>query len=233
MSALLPGATEASDEGLARRDHQPISIRPAIKSAILVILALTWLIVFVGHAGALDRSVFAHIYGRGGADGVRIAKTATYLGTAVFLYAAVVVIAVSLVLKRRVRAAALLIVIPSICRFLVFIQKITFALPRPNRAFHQVTVHTFAFPSGHSANSMATYLCLALILTKNIRPRRLSVAAALAIAFAIGISRIILGVHWPSDVIGGWAFGALWTVGGLWIVDVFGARTRASGRSQL
>ena len=233
MSEVLPGATEASDEALARPHQHLTSIRPAIKSAILVISALTWLIMVVGHADGSDRTVFAHIYGRGGAEGVRIAKAITYLGTAAFLYAAILLTASILLLKRRARDAALLVIVPSICRFLVFIQKISFALPRPNRAFHHVTVHTFAFPSGHSANSMATFLCLAMIITTSGRPRQLSVAASLAIAFAIGISRIILGVHWPSDVIGGWAFGALWTVGALWIVDAFSARTQASARSQL
>jgi undecaprenyl-diphosphatase len=64
---------------------------------------------------------------------------------------------------------------------------------------------SFAFPIGHAANSAATYVGLALLLTKS----RAAICAATGISAAIGTSRVVLGVHWPSDVIGGWAFGAL------------------------
>ena len=65
-----------------------------------------------------------------------------------------------------------------------------------------------SFPSGHSANSMAVFVAVALIA---VPPswRRCALAVAVCASILIGLSRIVLGVHWPSDVIGGWAWGLL------------------------
>jgi undecaprenyl-diphosphatase len=75
-----------------------------------------------------------------------------------------------------------------------------------------------AFPSGHSANVMAIGLALALLAT-GPQWRRPAVAAALVVAIVVGVCRMVLQVHWPSDVLGGWAFGAAWT---LLLVRLFG-----------
>ena len=97
-------------------------------------------------------------------------------------------------------------------RLLVELMKLAFDRGRPDPAGHAVAVHSMAFPSGHSANAMLLGLGLALLLPLGPRGRRFAIAAALAFAFVIGASRVILGVHWPSDVIGGWSLGALWTL---------------------
>jgi undecaprenyl-diphosphatase len=67
---------------------------------------------------------------------------------------------------------------------------------------------SLAFPSGHSANSMTAFLATALILAPPAR-RGAWAAVALALSLIVGVSRIYLGVHWPSDVIAGWALGLL------------------------
>jgi undecaprenyl-diphosphatase len=59
---------------------------------------------------------------------------------------------------------------------------------------------------------MIFYLTLALVLTAGTRSHRFAVAGAILLALLIGISRVMLGVHWPSDVIGGWSFGMLWVL---------------------
>jgi undecaprenyl-diphosphatase len=58
---------------------------------------------------------------------------------------------------------------------------------------------------------MITWLSLALLLAPPAR-RTAAVAAAIALALVVGLTRLVLHVHWPSDVIGGWAFGAGWTL---------------------
>ena len=68
-----------------------------------------------------------------------------------------------------------------------------------------------AFPSAHAANSMVAWLGLALIAAPP-KARPAAVAAALALALTVGLTRLVLAVHWPSDVIGGWSFGAAWTL---------------------
>ena len=75
-----------------------------------------------------------------------------------------------------------------------------------------VAVKTSSFPSGHAASSMIFYLAIAIVLTAGTRWQRAAVAGAICFSLLIGLSRVMLGVHWPSDVIGGWAFGMLWVL---------------------
>ncbi len=78
---------------------------------------------------------------------------------------------------------------------------------RPAFDIHPVATHSASFPSGHAGNSMAVFLSVALIAAP-ARWRNPAVALALFLSVMIGLTRVYLGVHWPSDVIGGWALGA-------------------------
>jgi membrane-associated phospholipid phosphatase len=85
--------------------------------------------------------------------------------------------------------------------------------PRPPHADWLINASGRAWPSGHTATAVLTYGLLVTlfwpILTRAVI-RVAAVAAATLIALAVGLSRVYLGVHWPSDVLGGWTFGALW-----------------------
>ena len=86
---------------------------------------------------------------------------------------------------------------------------------RPTVTDHLVAVYDASFPSGHAANSACVYLTLALLLlqiTDGRAVKRYILAATALLVTAIGISRVYLGVHWPSDVLAGWTFGSLWAV---------------------
>jgi len=85
--------------------------------------------------------------------------------------------------------------------------------PRPDLVDHLVTTHTASFPSGHATMSTVVYLTLAALIIRLVNHRgvRLYVlAVAILISVAVGLSRIYLGVHWPSDVAAGWSLGAAW-----------------------
>ena len=97
-------------------------------------------------------------------------------------------------------------------RLLVELLKDWTARVRPDAMGHLVPVDSLAFPSGHAANATLVWLCLALLLPRGARSRAFAVWAAVWLALAVGLSRIMLGVHWPSDVIGGWAFGLFWSL---------------------
>ena len=78
---------------------------------------------------------------------------------------------------------------------------------RPSFDLHPVVTHSSSFPSGHAGNSMAVFLSIALIAVPRAH-RTPAVIIALLASLLIGSTRPYLGVHWPSDVIGGWALGA-------------------------
>lgn len=93
--------------------------------------------------------------------------------------------------------------------------KIGFDRPRPDLVAHLVDVKTLSFPSGHAMLSAVTYLTLGVLLAR-LSPRRAVkayvVAVAVIITLLVGSSRVYLGVHWPTDVLGGWCLGAAWAL---------------------
>ena len=85
--------------------------------------------------------------------------------------------------------------------------------PRPALDPHPVTLHSLSFPSAHAANSMIVFCALVLVFAPRAT-RHLWIVAAVTASLLIGASRTLLGVHWPSDVVAGWAIGGAWLL--LW-----------------
>ncbi|MFD1744593.1 phosphatase PAP2 family protein [Rhizobium helianthi] len=100
------------------------------------------------------------------------------------------------------------------------ILKIAIARPRPDIVPHLVDVSDLSFPSGHAMLSAVTYLTLGALLSRTQKTpaaRFFMIGTALFLTLIIGMSRIFLGVHYPTDVLGGWCAGAAWAVG-CWLV---------------
>lgn len=130
----------------------------------------------------------------------------TQVGSAPITLSVSGVAVLSLLFKRMPRTAALLTVTVLGERLLVDGLKEWVERPRP--PLDPAMIHSFAYPSGHSANSMTAFLATALIASPPaLRP--VAAWAAIILAVMIGLTRVWLGVHWPSDVIGGWALGLL------------------------
>jgi undecaprenyl-diphosphatase len=98
--------------------------------------------------------------------------------------------------------------------------KVPFDRPRPDALLHASQVFTKSFPSAHATVSAGVLLTLGGLAAREARrraPRAFLIGAALVIVALIGLTRIHLGVHWPSDLLGGWALGIAWA-SLLWLV---------------
>ena len=189
-------------------------------------LAALWLAMMMTGTGAVDRALLDALYVAGQPQLRAFMQSFTLLGNWPAVIGVSLVAALWLWLTRHPRAALLLLGITLTGRLLVELQKIGVNRLRPDLIEHLVPVKSLSFPSAHAANSMILWLTIALLLP---RPewRPTAVAAALLTTFAVGISRPMLGVHWPSDVIGGWAFGAAWVLAMIALAERWPARDKA------
>jgi undecaprenyl-diphosphatase len=206
-------ARPAADGRHSRRDEVLAAAARAAQvrfGAALVALALIWLAMLALGGGPLDRQIYEALYAGNRPVLLSIARFFTALGEPTVLIGAGIVVAVGLWWAGHHRLPVVLVAIVAIGRILSEAQKYWIARVRPDLEPHLVVVKTSSFPSGHATSSMIFYLALALTLPAGTRWQRPAVAAAILLSLAIGTSRVMLGVHWPSDVIGGWAFAMLW-----------------------
>ncbi len=116
------------------------------------------------------------------------------------------------------RGAALLVAGSVISGALVTsLLKLGFDRPRPDLVAHLSHAQNSSFPSGHATLAAITYLTLGVLLARTHARRRIKVLVmtyAVTLTLLIGASRVYLGVHWPTDVLAGWALGAAWAA--LW-----------------
>ena len=175
-------------------------------------LAIIWLAMLLGGTGPLDQAIYQALYAGNRPFLLIVARIFTALGEPTVLVAASAGCAIWLSIVGRGRLGLVLLLVALIGRGLSEVQKLWIARPRPILEPHLVTVKTSSFPSGHATSSMIFYLALALALAAHTRWAGWAAASAILLSLLIGISRVMLGVHWPSDVIGGWAFGMLWVL---------------------
>lgn len=147
-------------------------------------------------------------------------KDITSLGGTTVLALLTVLATIYLLLDRK-RAIAVFILVSVLGGWaLSALLKLGVARPRPDIVPHLVEVNDFSFPSGHAMVSAVTYLTLAALIsgTRAYRSTRVFiVAAGILLTLMIGLSRIYLGVHYPTDVLGGWCAGATWALA-CWII---------------
>lgn len=142
-------------------------------------------------------------------------RDVTSLGSTVVLIFITLSTIVYLLLARKLAAALFVFAAIAGGQILSSVLKLGIDRPRPDLVSHLVEVHTLSFPSGHAMLSAVTYLTLGALLT-HILPDRATklyvLFLAVLVTFCVGVSRIYLGVHWPSDVLAGWCAGAAWAM---------------------
>jgi len=139
----------------------------------------------------------------------------TALGGVGLLVFVSLVVFIFLLIERNPRIALVFFVSISSGILLSFSLKYGFTRPRPDIVPHGSYVYTSSFPSGHALMSSLIYLTIAGMLSHLSFRRRMKTyffAIAFLLTIAIGLSRVYLGVHYITDVIGGWAIGSGWAL---------------------
>jgi len=144
-----------------------------------------------------------------------ILLAATSIGGAAGL-ATLVSAVTALLLARRERASAIFVVVTAgVGALLNLGLKLIFARARPDLASAIAEARWYSFPSGHAMSSFITFGALAyLVLRQPWRwvARSAGLAVAMTMVLLVGLSRVYLGVHWASDIAGGWSAGTVWLI---------------------
>lgn len=144
-----------------------------------------------------------------------LARDFTALGSVGITMLITLAVAGFLLLQSRRRATLLILAAVGGGLLISALLKQGFDRPRPDIVPHVAYVYTASFPSGHSMMAAVTYLTLGALLAR-VQPRRQLKAYLLMIAIVltllVGLTRVYLGVHWPTDVLAGWTAGAAWAL---------------------
>ena len=124
------------------------------------------------------------------------------------------VVLAAILLVRKERASAIFVVVTAAGGALLNLGlKLLFARARPDLTSALTTPSGFSFPSGHAMGSFITLGAFAYIALRQPWPwagKSATLALALTMVLLVGVSRVYLGVHWTSDIAGGWSAGTVW-----------------------
>ncbi len=155
----------------------------------------------------------------------RLMQAITFVGEPSFLLVISLIVASWLLFRRR-RSAATTLAIACIGAIgLNFLLKNLFARARPMLWQRSVDVSFYSFPSGHAMVSLVIYGMLSYLLATRFHRYRKSIfSVTILLIAAIGFSRLYLGVHWPTDVIAGYAAGFVWLIACIFSLEVWRQR---------
>lgn len=241
MAILVGAASRAllrpADAGPSRLSLRGRGLRLAV--SVLIAAAALWLFVEVAD-NVLDQDELARFDGNvmtalqplRTTAGMTVARVVSVIGT--FPFMTLLAVAVALIVHRRhwrsVLAGWALVVGGG--QLVEQVLKHTFHRTRPGSAARYLTSTSFSYPSGHAMGSMIGYGVLAYLVLLRVRgqwARAANTALAAVIILAVGTSRLVLGVHYFTDVVGGFAVGAMWLALSIAMMEV--ERWRVAGGS--
>ncbi|PLS17090.1 hypothetical protein CVD28_13630 [Bacillus sp. M6-12] len=200
--------------------YQSKTKKQIIYSIAILILFLTYVVTFMELAEEIqkaelikfDKNIIGYIQGFISEQLTVYMLAITYLGSYDWILIAVVLSSILLLANKRVNLAVYLAMSSGLGAIFNKMLKKIFQRERPD-IFPVIREHGFSFPSGHSMGAMVLYGTLAIIIIKIVNKKSYKAAAgfiAMLLILLIGVSRVYLGVHYPSDVVAGFAAGAAW-----------------------
>ena len=175
-----------------------------------------------GDTGAFDRHLIGLLRTSGnGGEPIGPAwfkdsmRDVTALGGFTYLTLMTIVVVLGLLFHRKRREGIIVATTAISAQTSIEILKFLYDRPRPGPVPPPIHAYTASFPSGHTTESTAIFLTVATVIASleakdNIKI--LAYTAATFVILAIGFSRVYLGMHWPTDVLGGWALGTAWAL---------------------
>jgi undecaprenyl-diphosphatase len=205
--------------------------------AVLSLVLLAWIAeeVLEQNTQRFDSAIRGYVHSFATPERTAFMRRATWLGSGTVLAGTVILLALLVSLRER-RSAALLAIAMTGAVILDQTLKWTFRRPRPQPFFDIPPPHSYAFPSGHSLMSFCFYSMVGWIIAQRLKKRWQRVAVWCVMAMLIGLvglSRIYLGVHYPSDVLAGYAAAAMWVGALQYLVPSAEYRARPTADSPL
>ncbi|QXF12034.1 phosphatase PAP2 family protein [Sphingopyxis terrae] len=198
--------------GSARIPHRAV----IILMLALAVLALG-LLTRADHVTALDAAIARHLTwpdGAGPPPLIAFMQAISWIGGGTPRWVLVGLIAAAVRYWGGRRPALAIVAAVLFANIASSLLKAAFDRPRPDLIAHLDHVSSASYPSGHATSAAALYLTLALLVPP--RWRRQAWTLAVLMIGLTGLSRIMLGVHWPSDIVGGTLLGAAFALAAAW-----------------
>lgn len=181
--------------------------------AALLLFAWTTDEVFEGDAANFDTAIRNYVHGFSNPTLTSVMQAASFLGSTLFLVLLGTALVAGFLIYKHRRRAIIFTITTLGASILIWTLKHIYRRPRPEAFFNTILPSSDSFPSGHSLGSFCFYGALAAIIinrTESLKLQILVFISAAALILLIGISRVYLGVHYPSDVIAGFVIGFIW-----------------------
>lgn len=197
-------------------------------AGFLVFFVVAYLIA-TGHEPAFDTSIREWMYSIRNPELTAVLKVITYMGN--WQTITLLCIVLLLISKTRFHYGIPVSIGAIFVTLLNKVIKMIFQRPRPDEAFRLIQEGGYSFTSGHSITSMVVFGLLIYLVRKYVKDRKKADILTFLLGIPwifIGLSRIYMGVHYPSDVLAGWALGAAILIIIISLVDRFQKKDKSN-----